>query len=177
MDGVSPVVLPCEISGPVPVPQYLSRITWRRGIDLNPLDVGDDDSVAWLETLVWPEHEDRRSRLAAAMSIARQDPATVVAGDLMTTVEDMAATVPSDATLVVFSSAVLAYLPRAVREAWVELAGALPGHCISNEAANVLPSVSATAPCAPPQGPQFALALDGQCVGWAHGHGRSLPWC
>jgi hypothetical protein len=176
-DGVSPVVLPCEISGSVPVPQRLPEIAWRRGIDLNPLNAANEDSMAWLEALVWPEHEDRRLRLAAAISMARQNPPTLVAGDLIETVEDVAATAPSNATLVVFHSAVLAYLPKPVRESWVELAMALPGHWISNEAPNVLASVSATAPCAPPQGPQFALALDGQCVGWAHGHGRSLLWC
>jgi len=176
-DGVSPVVLPCEISGSVPVPQRLPEIAWRRGIDLSPLNTANEDSMAWLEALVWPEHEDRRLRLAAAISMARQNPPTLVAGDLIETVGDVAATAPSNATLVVFHSAVLAYLPKPVRESWVELAMALPGHWISNEAPNVLASVSATAPCAPPPGPQFALALDGQCVGWAHGHGRSLLWC
>lgn len=69
----------------------------------------------------------------------------------------------------------LGYLPKPVRESWVELAMALPGRWISNEAPIVLTSVSATPCCAPPQRPQFAPALDGQCVGWAHGRGRSLP--
>lgn len=176
-DGVSTVVLRCQVSGPVPVPQRLPEIVWRVGVDLNPLDITDDESVAWLEILVWPEHEDRRSRLAAAISVARRDPPELVAGDLIETVGDAAAMAPPDATLVVFHSAVLSYLPKAARETWVELAPTLPGHWISNEAPNVLPSVTATALCAAPKGPRFALGLDGQCVGWAHGHGRSLHWC
>jgi hypothetical protein len=133
--------------------------------------------VAWLETLIWPEHEDRRSRLAAAITIARRHPPTLVAGDLIEAVGDVAATAPRGATLVVFHSAVLAYLPRSGRDAWVELAAALPGHWISNEAPNVLPSVTSTARCGFAEGSHFALALDGQAVGWAQGHGRSLHWC
>lgn len=176
-EGVSPVVLPCEISGPVPLPQRLPEVAWRLGIDLNPLETTDQDAVAWLETLVWPEHEDRRSRLAAAINLTREDPPNLVTGDLLETVRDVSATAPPDATLVVFHSAVLSYLPKAARAAWVELAAALPGHWISNEAPNVLPSLAATAPCADPTGRQFALALDGRCVAWAHGHGRSLQWC
>ena len=103
-DGVSPVVLPCEISGSVPVPQRLPEIAWRRGIDLNPLNAANEDSMAWLEALVWPEHEDRRLRLAAAISMARQNPPTLVAGDLIETVGDVAATAPSNATLIVFTA-------------------------------------------------------------------------
>ncbi len=113
-DGVSPVVLPCQISGPVPVPQRLPEITWRVGIDLNPLDIADEDAVAWLETLVWPEHTDRRSRLAAAISLTRQNPPLIVAGDLIADVGDIVTTAPPDATLVVFHSAVLS-LPSEAR--------------------------------------------------------------
>lgn len=176
-NGVSPVLLSCEISGPVPVPQRLPDIAWRVGIDLNPLDTADQDAMAWLETLVWPEHEDRRARLAAAISVARQDPPKLITGDLNEAVRDVAATAPPDATLVVFHSAVLSYVPKPAREAWLELTAALPGHWLSNEAPNVLPSVAATAACAPPDDPQFAVGLDGQCVAWGHGHGRSLRWC
>lgn len=176
-DAVSPVVLPCEISGPVPVPQRLPEIAWRVGIDLNPLDITNEDDMRWLETLVWPEHEDRRARLAAAINLTREHPPELIAGDLLERVSDVAATAPPAATLVVFHSAVLAYLPKCAREAWMELATVLPGHWISNEAPNVLPSIAATAACAPPTGPQFALALDGICVAWTHGHGRSVRWC
>lgn len=42
-------------------------------VDLNPLNAANEDSMAWLEALVWPEHEDRRLRLTAAISMARQD--------------------------------------------------------------------------------------------------------
>lgn len=124
VDGPSPVVLSCELDGPVPVPAGLPAVVWRAGIDLNPLDVNDQDAMAWLENLVWPEHADRRHRLAAAA---------------------VAATAPPEATLVVFHSAVLAYLPQAQRQSWQALAPTLPGHWISNEGPRVLPGLGATA--------------------------------
>ncbi len=51
-------------------------------MDLNPLDVHDEDATAWLTMLVWPEQEDRRKRLVRAIEIAREDPPTIVRGDL-----------------------------------------------------------------------------------------------
>lgn len=177
VDGPSPVVLSCELDGPVPVPAGLPAVVWRAGIDLNPLDVNDQDAMAWLENLVWPEHADRRHRLAAAVDQVRDDPPTLVTGDLLDSVAAVAATAPPEATLVVFHSAVLAYLPQAQRQSWQALAPTLPGHWISNEGLGVLPAVAATAACPSPHDAQFALALDGQTVAWTHGHGRSLTWC
>ena len=176
-DGPSPVVLSCEVSGPVPLPTRLPEVVWRAGIDLNPLDVTDPDATAWLEQLVWPEHDDRRARLAAAVDIARHEPPTLVAGDLLESVAELASSAPPDATLVVFHSAVIAYLPDAARAAWRAVAPTLPGHWISNEGPRVLADVAATAACPAPEGPQFALALDGRTLAWAHGHGRTLLWC
>src|SRR5690554_1105812 len=39
VSGPSSVLLDCEYSGPVPLPQALPDVVWRAGIDLNPLDV------------------------------------------------------------------------------------------------------------------------------------------
>ena len=61
--GAGAALISCAIDGPVPVPAALPEVCWRAGIDLNPLDVTDPEDVRWLETLIWPEQEDR---LAAA---------------------------------------------------------------------------------------------------------------
>ena len=58
-------MLECAVGGDAPLPDALPEVVWRGGIDLNPLDVRDDDAMRWLQTLVWPEHDDRRGRLAA----------------------------------------------------------------------------------------------------------------
>ena len=57
--------LRCEPRGPVPLPARIPAITWRAGLDLNPLDVTRDDDVRWLSCLVWPGEGDRAQRLAA----------------------------------------------------------------------------------------------------------------
>lgn len=68
-----------------------------------------------LETLVWPGQEDRLGRLRAAIDMARSDPPTVVKGDLLTDLAPLMATAPKDATLVVFHTAVLAYVSSRAR--------------------------------------------------------------
>jgi hypothetical protein len=175
--GESPVLLDCEVHGRPPLPGRLPEVVWRAGIDLNPLDVRDDDAMAWLRTLIWPEHDDRRRRLAAAVELARADPPTLVRGDLNARLRDLADAAPKDATLVVFHSAVTAYLPETDRDRFVATVRDLPGHWISNEGPRAVPGVAATAPSEPPPGPApFLLALDGRAVAWAEGHGRALWW-
>ena len=73
----------CAVDGPAPFPDRLPEVAWRRGIDLNPLDVTDADHMAWLTNLVWPEHDDRRALLRQAIEIAAADPPTIVPGDLL----------------------------------------------------------------------------------------------
>jgi hypothetical protein len=175
--GPSSVVLQCVVHGDPPLPSVLPQVVWRAGLDLNPLDVGDDDAMRWLETLVWPEHEDRRRRLAAAVDLARADPPRVVRGDLNEQLPALAAEAPGGATLVVFHSAVTAYLSDIDRERFVATVRELPGRWMSNEGPRAVPGVAATARRDPPPGPApFLLALDGRAVAWAESHGRALWW-
>src|SRR5262245_47606467 len=64
----SGVRLRCATTGPVPLPPTVPRIVWRRGLDLRPVDVHDDDAVRWLLACVWPEHHERRQRLEGAIA-------------------------------------------------------------------------------------------------------------
>ncbi len=171
VDGPSPVVLPCEVGPGVAVPTRMPDVVWRTGIDLAPVDVQDDDARAWLETLVWPEHDDRRTWLRAALDVARRERPRVVAGDLRDALPALAAEAPADATLVVLHSAVLAYLDAESRSAFVDTVTALPGHWVSNEGALVLPS---TAHLAQRAGRRFVVAVDGVPRAWADPHGRSV---
>jgi len=41
----SPVRLRCTAVGPVPLPAATPQIVWRRGLDVSPIDVHDDDAV------------------------------------------------------------------------------------------------------------------------------------
>ena len=176
-DGPSRVLLPCEVHGDPALPGALPEVVWRAGLDLNPLDVDDDDAMRWLETLIWPEHEDRRRRLAAAVDVVRADPPRLVAGDLNDDLPRLAAEAPRGAPLVVFHSAVTAYLSHTDRERFVATVRDLPGHWISNEGPRAVPGVAETAGASlPPGSASFLLGLDGRAVGWAEQHGRALWW-
>lgn len=178
VDGPAEVVLRCEVSGRPPLPGVMPEVVWRAGLDLNPLDVRDDDAMAWLQALVWPGHDERRDRLAAAIGTVRAEPpADLRRGDLLTDLSGLVAEAPRDATLVVLHSAVVFYLTPQERDRFdVGMRRLVDGgtlHWVSNEGPEVLPRVTGTA--AVPDG-RFALGLDGAAVGWTHGHGHELGW-
>lgn len=168
-------LLTCEPVGPFTAPTRLPEVTWRAGIDLNPLDVTDADDVRWLEALIWPEQTERRDRLHDAIAIAQDDPALLVAGDLNADLATLAAKALTDATLVVFHSAVLTYVTPEERQRFVDQVTALPGHWISNEGPSVLPAVTARVPGGREDAQhRFLTALDGRPVAWSGGHGQSV---
>jgi hypothetical protein len=165
--------LHCTARGPVPLPSQVPAITWRAGLDLNPLDVTDDDDVHWLSCLVWPGEGDRDQRLAAAIATARRDPPAVHRGDLLTDLPALAAQAPAEATLVIFHSAVLAYVAAAGRRQFADIVRDLPAVWLSNEAPNALSWV----PVPPHEGTPFVLVRDGRTpLAFTDGHGLWLDW-
>ena len=170
--------LDCQVSGAAPLPISLPDIAWRSGVDLNPLDVTDDDAMAWLQTLVWPEQDERRQRLARAVDIARAEPPRIVPGDLLERLPALVEEASAYGTVLVFHSAVAAYLPTTDRERMHAMLGLMVAagrcHWVSNEAPGIFPSLSADAP--PPTPRRFELALDGRVVAHTHGHGHDLHW-
>jgi hypothetical protein len=174
--GRSPVRLDCTVTGRTPVPEELPRVVWRAGLDLNPLDVADEDDVHWLESLIWPEQHDRFARLHAAVDIARADPAVIVQGDLTADLAAVASDAPGDATLVVFHSAVLAYVDAASRAAFVgsvrELAATRPTVWLSNEGPGVVTGTEVDTAGRS----LFVLAQDGRPLALTGPHGQTLHW-
>ncbi|MCW2794011.1 MAG: hypothetical protein JWO76_3109 [Nocardioides sp.] len=172
-------VLACEVEGPAPLPERPPAVAWRGGIDLNPLDVTDDDAMAWLTMLVWPEHDDRRARLVDAIAVAGSDPPELVRGDLLEELPSLVARASEHGPVVVFHSAVIAYLEDDDRRRFSAMMHDLvaAGRCrwVSNEGRRVLPDVTATGPGEVPSG-RFVLGIDGRAVAWTHGHGRSMTW-
>ena len=141
-DGASAVVLPCSIDAGS-VPQRLPEVVWRAGVDLNPIAAEEPDGRAWLQALVWPEHDERRERLKAALDLAAADPPRIVRGDLLEKIGTLIAEAPRDAHTVVFHSAVLVYLDSGGREQFAELPRSTPDVTwISNEGQQVLPRVA-----------------------------------
>jgi hypothetical protein len=120
-DASSPVRLQCTLIGEAPLPAVTPDVVWRRGLDIQPLDVYDAAAVRWLLACVWPDHPDRRRRLEAAIRLARSEPPSVTSGDLVDDLPALLASAPSDAELVVFHSAVLAYVSRERRQAFADV--------------------------------------------------------
>ena len=166
-------MLRCAPRGPVPRPDRLPEISWRAGLDLSPLDVTSDDDVRWLECLVWPGEGDREQRLAAAVAAARRDPPVVHRGDLLTDLPELAAQAPAGATLVVYHSAVLAYVTPAGRQRFAGIVRGLPAVWLSNEGPGVVPGL----PAPDGQGAPFILGRDGRTpLAIADSHGTWLQW-
>ncbi len=178
-DGASSVVLDCDSSGPVPFPERLPEVVWRAGIDLNPLDVGREEDVDWLDALIWPEHADRRARLRSAVQLARREPVEIVSGDLNEEIEALVARAPTDATVVVFHTAVLLYLDEDAQERFTGTMSRLPVRWLANEGQNVMPRAMDRVKelgKKPTSSSDFILSLDGEPIAFTHPHGRTLRW-
>ena len=131
------------------------------------------DDMAWLCNLVWPEQTGRLANLKRAIAIAQADPPEVVQGDLASDVETAVNDAPDHATLVVFHTAVLAYVTSAARDAFQAAVAATGAVWISNEHPAVLPALTAGLKQAPPQD-RFLLAVDGSPVALTGPHGQSF---
>jgi hypothetical protein len=174
-DAARAPVFPCRANDATPIPDRVPRIVWRAGIDLNPLDVHDPDATAWLRTLVWPGQEARAERLHAALEVARPDPPRVVKGDLLHDLGALVATAPADATLVVFHTAVLAYVAPGNRDRFAAAVQALDAVWISNEDPGVFPWIAAKLNAEPPAS-RALLAVNGEPVALTGFHGQSIDW-
>lgn len=177
LTGSDGPTLSAAVTGEMPVPTSHPHVAWRGGVDLNPLDPADDDAMAWLEALVWPEQEERRQRLRSAVAVARSEPAYIERGDLFDHLPGLVGRAGAHGTPVVFHSAVLAYVDPAGRERFHDVMSGLvaEGACrwISNEAPEVLPRVTGGVDTPPGR---FVLGLDGVPVAATHGHGHAIDW-
>jgi hypothetical protein len=110
------VELDCALRGARPeLPERVPTVAARVGVDVEPLDVADPQVHAWLAACIPPE-TGAVDRFAAASVIAREHPATLVRGDLVGTVADVVADLPTDALPVLVDTYVHVFLPDADRE-------------------------------------------------------------
>ncbi len=112
--------------------------------------------------------------------MARADPPEIVAGDLFDRLPGQVERASRHGRVVVFHSAVIAYLADPDRERFHDLMAELVAdgacHWVSNEGRRVLPRVTAAAPSDPDRPEHFVLGVDGLGVALTHGHGRSMTW-
>lgn len=100
----------------------LPEITLRRGYDLRPLDVTDEDSARWLRACVWPGQASRQRRLEGAIRAWRASdprPELVVAS-----AGEVPALLPTDAPphtrMLAFQTVMRDYLPADERHRYEE---------------------------------------------------------
>lgn len=168
--------LSCAVTGPAPLPDAVPDVAWRAGLDLDPLYVTDEGDVRWLESLIWPEQGERFDTLRAAVAIARAEPPHLERGDLLTDLEAFAAQAPEAASLVVFHSAVLAYVAAHERAAFgAELARLRAGRTVI-WLANEAPGVVAGTECLRDGASRFVLTRDGRPLARTGPHGHTLDW-
>ena len=171
--GSGAPVLDCAATGVAP-PARVPEVVWRAGLDLNPLDVTDAGDIAWLDALIWPEHAHRRERLRGAAAVAAAEPPLLVRGDLVDDLPALAGQAPAGATLVVFHTSVMFYVPAPRREAFTQVVRTLPGHWVANEGPDVLPYDAL--PKLPGDALHNVLALDGTPLAWTRPHGQAIVW-
>jgi hypothetical protein len=162
----------CELRGQAP--EHIARpdVIWRAGLDLNPLDPARPEDREWLQCLVWPGQDQRLAQLRQALSLAQSHPVQVHLGDLLTDLPALVAQAPAAATVVVFHSAVLAYVDDAGRQRFRQTVTDLGVRWIANEAPGVVPGVEVEE-----DGTDGSvISLDGTAVARMHAHGRWVRW-
>lgn len=112
-DAGSKVVVPCEVRGDVPLelPDAIP-VASRRGVDIHPVDIGDEDAVRWLQALIWPEHVARHERLRHAIDMARETPPDITRGSAAEHLPRLIAEAPADAAICVYGTHTLYQFPR-----------------------------------------------------------------
>ena len=178
-DAASPVRIATEVRGGFAAPAMPS-IDHRRGLDLNPLDATDPDTLLWLRACIWPEHHERRALLEAAAAVAATDPPAVTRGSATTDLADVARTLP-DGPLCVLHSVVLPYVDEPGRAAFRTQLDAIASerdlYVVSGEGAKAINDVFGTSF---EHGDGFCVTLthDGETrlLGRAGFHGEWIEW-
>jgi hypothetical protein len=132
----SPVVLRAGSRGRGLAPRDIEVLS-RIGLDLNPIDPTDPDDRLWLEALIWPEHEERRCRLRAALELASTIEMRLVEGSALETLgPTLDGLAPGEPAVVMHSFALNQFSPAEKQQIEVILENAREGrpvHRISFE--------------------------------------------
>lgn len=122
----APVGLHCAINGRgFTAPPKKLAIGGRIGLDRAPVDLTDEDQLAWLEACIWTDQLDRVRLLHTAAAAQRRDPPELVAGDAVNDLPAVAARLPAELPLVVLTSHTVIYFAEPRRAEFVAALGEL----------------------------------------------------
>src|SRR6185369_17107121 len=94
-----------------PLPNTMPGISSKLGIDLHIINLTDENERRWLQSLVWPEHQDRANLLAAAIGVQRQHAVRLMNGDGLELLPQVLAGISQSSIACVFHTAVLNQFP------------------------------------------------------------------
>lgn len=115
-DPASAVWLQPEVRGKAPPLEGDVTIASRRGADIAPISIDDDEAVLRLRGFVWAGQTARMERLDAALDIARRNPPVIDKADAADWIEQRLATRKPGEAFVLFHSIVWPYLPHKSRQ-------------------------------------------------------------
>ena len=172
LDGPSTVLLESTVSGDLP-PLRLPEVVWRPGIDPPPRAAAPANDRRRLPARARPG-AGRRDQPTAALDIVAADPPPLVAGDAAAHLDDLAASAPADATLVITTPGVLVHIPRAERTELVATIAGLPAHWVTIDPPGLLDVWEP--PVAVETWPGFVVAHDGRVRAAADPLGAWWEW-
>jgi hypothetical protein len=103
-DPASPVRLEDVYAGDCPLLDVPAEVAERRGCDLHPLDVGSEETVLALKSLIWADQVERFATFERAVSLAREHRAPVDEASAPDWLEQQLAAPREDVATVVFQS-------------------------------------------------------------------------
>ncbi|MPY83294.1 MAG: DUF2332 family protein [Actinophytocola sp.] len=99
------VGLHCAVQGPgFGGPRKKLPLGERIGLDPEPVDLTDEDELAWLDACIWTDQPERVRLLRTAAAAQARQPQQVVAGDGATDLATVAGRLPADAPLAVMNT-------------------------------------------------------------------------
>ncbi|MCU9614616.1 DUF2332 domain-containing protein [Caldibacillus lycopersici] len=102
-------------------------ISTRMGIDLNVLDLKKEDDELWLQALIWPEHHKRRELLHAASEYVKSSSLTLIEGNGVELLPNLANTIDEDSVICVFHTHVANQMPLEQKKQLLEEIATLGG--------------------------------------------------
>jgi hypothetical protein len=114
----SDVLIQTEILG-TNSPQLLQTpppVASRIGLDLHTNDVKQEEDYLWLRALIWPEHTERVELFNQAVNRLRKEEITLMEGDGVALLSNIAEQIPEDSTLCIYHTHVANQMPVEVKE-------------------------------------------------------------